>query len=64
MSTNMNRITVPIPPDIECEIEILKRTQFYDKPYSELYREALRCGLGILKGKQETADGDGVKQCK
>lgn len=62
MSTNMNRITVPIPSDIKCEIEILKRTQFYNKPYSELYREALRCGIDILKGKsQENADGDEAK---
>ena len=60
MSTKMNRITVPIPPDIKSEIEMLKQERFYDKPYSELYRQALRCGIDALKDKQQDEnDGDG-----
>lgn len=39
------RLTVSIPQEIKCEIDLAKKNEFYDKPYSELYRQIIRLGL-------------------
>lgn len=52
MATNMNRIMISVPTDIEAEIERLKKTTYYDRPYSEIYRDLIR--LGIEKMNEET----------
>jgi replicative DNA helicase len=41
----MNRVMISVPEDIEKEIERLKQTEFYDKPYAEIYRSVIRRGL-------------------
>ena len=53
MATNMNRIMISVPADIEQEIEQLKKTRFYDKPYAEVYRILLRMGLEKLAEEGE-----------
>ena len=53
MATNMNRIMISVPADIEQEIEQLKKTRFYDKPYAEVYRTLLRMGLEKLAEEEE-----------
>ena len=45
MATNMKRVVISVPEDIEAEVEHLKQTMFYDKPYAEVYRQAIRLGL-------------------
>ena len=45
MATNMNRIMISVPTDIEAEIERLKKTTYYDRPYSEIYRDLIRLGM-------------------
>ncbi len=45
MATIMNRVMISIPLEIKKEIEQLKQTEFFDKPYAELYRQILRVGL-------------------
>jgi len=52
MATNMNRIMISVPADIEAEIERLKKTTYYDRPYSEIYRDLIR--LGMEKMNEET----------
>ena len=52
MATNMNRIMISVPTDIEAEIERLKKTTYYDRPYSEIYRDLIR--LGKEKMNEET----------
>ena len=52
MATNMNRIMISVPTDIEAEIERLKKTTYYDRPYSEIYRDLIR--LGMEKMNEET----------
>lgn len=49
----MNRIMISVPADIEQEIEQLKETRFYDKPYAEVYRTLLRMGLEKLAEEGE-----------
>ncbi len=49
MATNMNRVVISVPKDIETEVERLKQTTFYDKPYAEVYRQAIRLGLEKMK---------------
>ena len=52
MATNMNRIMISVPTDIEAEIDRLKKTTYYDRPYSEIYRDLIR--LGMEKMNEET----------
>ena len=52
MATNMNRIMISVPTDIEAEIERLKKTAYYDRPYSEIYRDLIR--LDMEKMNEET----------
>lgn len=52
MATNMNRIMISVPADIEAEIKRLKKTTYYDRPYSEIYRDLIR--LGMEKMNEET----------
>jgi len=52
MATNMNSIMISVPADIEAEIERLKKTTYYDRPYSEIYRDLIR--LGMEKMNEET----------
>lgn len=53
MATNMNRITISVPKDIEEEIQLLKKTTCFDRSYSDIYRELIR--LGMEKINEETA---------
>lgn len=52
MATNMNRITISVPKDIEAEIQLLKKTTCFDRSYSDIYRELIR--LGMEKMSEET----------
>lgn len=45
MPTDMKRFMLCITPEIEAGAEELKKTEFYDKPYSEVYRHLLSLGL-------------------
>lgn len=58
MATLMNRVMISIPPDLEKDIQKLKRTEFYDKPYSELYRKAIRLGLDKMAEQCSTDNED------
>lgn len=40
---------VSVPSDIKDEIEAIKRRDFYNKPYAELYRQIIRLGLASFK---------------
>lgn len=45
MATNMNRIMISVPKDMEEEIRQLKETAYFDRPYSEIYRDLIRLGM-------------------
>jgi len=45
MPTDMKRFMLCITPEIEAGADELKRNEFYDKPYSEVYRHLLSLGL-------------------
>ena len=45
MSTTMKRFMLCVTPEIEAAAEELKKSSFYDKPYSEIYRYLLSLGL-------------------
>ena len=49
MATTMKRFMLTIPSDIEDEVEELKKGIFYNKPYSEVYRQLIQLGLDSLK---------------
>lgn len=53
MEKKMTRIMVSVSPEVRDEIDTLKKNDFYDKPYAELYRKIIRMGLD--KMKEETA---------
>lgn len=52
MPTNMNRIMISVPKDIEEEIQQLKKTTYFDRPYSDIYRDLIR--LGVEKMNEKT----------
>lgn len=52
MPTNMNRIMISVPNDIEEEIQQLKKTTYFDRPYSDIYRDLIR--LGVEKMNEKT----------
>ena len=45
MPTDMKRFMLCVTPEIEAAAEELKKTEFYDKPYSEVFRHLLSLGL-------------------
>lgn len=53
MSTQKRRFMLTVTADIEEEAAIAKREQFYDKPYSEMYRYLIRLGLDSLKAEKK-----------
>lgn len=57
MSTKNKRFMLTVPDDIEVDAAEVKRDLFYDKPYSEMYRQLIRMGLDSLKAAKE-------KQCE
>lgn len=54
---NNQRISITLTEEIQIAVEELKRESFYNKSYSELYRQAIIEGLLQLKSKmQEKAE--------
>ncbi len=53
MSTKNKRFMLTLPDDIEVDAAEVKRDLFYDKPYSEMYRQLIRMGLDSLKAAKE-----------
>lgn len=49
MTTKNRRFTLNMPDDIEADAAEIKHHLFYDKPYSEMYRQLIRMGLDSLK---------------
>ena len=43
--TDMKRVMLYITPEIEASAKALKENEFYDKPYSEIYRHLLSLGV-------------------
>lgn len=56
MAAPFNRVMISIPPDIQKEIDSLKQEKFYNKPYSELYREVLKLGLNCVKNQKKNGN--------
>ena len=49
MKAENKRIMITIPPDLEAEIQSLKKEKIYDKPYAEMYRQIIRTGLECVQ---------------
>lgn len=45
MVRTMTRLMVSVPYEAKKQIDIIKQRDYYDKPYSELYRQIIRLGL-------------------
>lgn len=45
MPTNKNRIMLSLPADMEEELRLLKKTVYFDRPYSEICRDLIRLGV-------------------
>lgn len=52
MPTKDKRFMLTVPEDIEADAAVVKRELFYDKPYSEMYRQLIRMGLDALKAEK------------
>lgn len=53
MPAKNKRFMLTVPDDIEVDVAQIKRDLFYDKPYSEMYRQLIRIGLDSLKARKE-----------
>ncbi|MCI8810088.1 MAG: hypothetical protein HFF84_08160 [Oscillibacter sp.] len=53
MPAKNKRFMLTVPDDIEVDVAQIKRDLFYDKPYSEMYRQLIRIGLDSLKATKE-----------
>ena len=49
MKAENKRIMITIPPDLEAEIQSVKKEKLYDKPYAEMYRQIIRTGLECVQ---------------
>lgn len=52
MATDMKRVMLSLPKDLASETDEAKRHQFYDKPYSKMYRYLIQRGLDALKAER------------
>ena len=55
MSTTMKRVMVSITPDLEQGLDAIKRGQFYNRPYAEVYRYIFALGLNAASAHTEDA---------
>lgn len=51
MEKNSKRIMVSIPNEVSEQINVVKKADFYDRSYAELYRYILSLGLEKLQEK-------------
>lgn len=51
MNKETIRFTLSITPDIAQKAEAFKKDTFYDKPYSEMYRQLIQLGMEKLEEK-------------
>jgi hypothetical protein len=58
MATDMKRFTITVTSDIEQCVEELKRGEFYNKPYSELYRYIISAGVLAIRSGAYQQDGE------
>jgi len=58
MATDMKRFTISVTPEMEKSIEKLKKSEFYNKPYSEMYRYILNAGILAIKDVSEQQKED------
>ncbi|MCI1958815.1 MAG: hypothetical protein LKJ25_04225 [Clostridia bacterium] len=45
MNTENTRFTLSIPKEMAEKVDTLKKDYFYDKPYSEMFRQFIQIGI-------------------
>ncbi|MCI8351636.1 MAG: hypothetical protein HFJ86_10815 [Oscillospiraceae bacterium] len=53
MAVKKKRFMLTVPEDVEADAAMVKRELFYDRPYSEMYRQLIRMGLDVMKAQKE-----------
>ena len=53
MTVKKKRFMLTVPEDVEADAAMVKRELFYDRPYSEMYRQLIRMGLDVMKAQKE-----------
>ena len=53
MAVKKKRFMLTVPEDVEADAAMVKRELFYDRPYSEMYRQIIRMGLDVMKAQKE-----------
>ena len=48
MAVKKKRFMLTVPEDVEADAAMVKRELFYDRPYSEMYRQLIRMGLDVF----------------
>lgn len=53
MPTSNSRFTLTVPDDMAKRAEALKRIEYYDKPYAEMYRQLIQLGMDTMESAKE-----------
>ena len=53
MAVKKKRFMLTVPEDVEADAAMVKRELFYDRPYSEMYRQLIRMGLDVMKAQKQ-----------
>lgn len=60
MAHRSKRITLVITPEMEEQLNFMKKEFFYDCPRSEMLRQLINSGIGVAKS--EKGGGEGMNE--
>lgn len=53
MATILKRFTISVTPDMEIELDALKREKFYNTSQNEMIRYLINLGTGVMKSRSK-----------
>ena len=56
MTTTGIRFTLTVPDDLAKKAAQLKKENYYDKPYAEMYRQLIQLGMDTLEAEKLKTD--------
>lgn len=52
MGTELKRFTISVSPDMESDLDMAKKEQYYKSPQSEMFRDLITRGLNVNTARQ------------
>lgn len=54
MAEKMNRFMLSLPQDLAQEVEALKKDEYFNKAYAEMFRDLIKIGVEAAKSRQSS----------